>query len=267
MKKIYLLPNVITAFGLTCGLFIIFKMNMVAAGKATPEVLVATAGVLILAALADLFDGAIARVMKAESAFGTLFDSLADAITFGVAPTVIVLKTLSIEPGTDLSFLMTAVAMVYSLCGILRLVRYNVQTEEEALEGLRNFTGMPIPSAAGALVSLNFFLFEWGGALAPGWRSALLIAAMLFLGYMMISRWRFPSFKTFHVRVASFRMVLATVILAAFIFYGIFHHFSLVFFVLTWAYLLISLLLSLIRIIAGRKAKALEDFEPTPPEE
>ena len=124
MKKVQLLPNVITAFALSCGLFVIFKMNMISNGEANLQVLTATAGILLMAAFADLLDGAVARAMKAESEFGGLFDSLADAITFGVGPSVIILKSLSIEPGTEYSFLLTTAAMVYTVCGVLRLVRF-----------------------------------------------------------------------------------------------------------------------------------------------
>src|ERR1700722_5210603 len=115
MKRVHLLPNVITAFGLSCGLFVIFKMNMTEVGAANYQVLAATTGILLLAALADLLDGAVARAMKAESEFGGLFDSLADAISFGVAPSIIVLKSLSISPGTELSFFLTTAAMVFSV--------------------------------------------------------------------------------------------------------------------------------------------------------
>lgn len=111
-RRVFLLPNVITAFGLSCGLFVIFKMSMTGIGEATPQLLTATAGILLLAAFADLLDGAVARAMKAESEFGGLFDSLADAITFGVGPSVIVLKSLSIPPGTEHSFLITTAAII-----------------------------------------------------------------------------------------------------------------------------------------------------------
>ncbi len=98
-RKVHLLPNIITAFALSCGLFVIFKMNMIAPGEVDQHVLMATAGILILAAFADLLDGALARAIKAESDFGGIFDCLGDAITFGVGPSVIVLKSLSILPG------------------------------------------------------------------------------------------------------------------------------------------------------------------------
>lgn len=126
IKRVHLLPNVITAFGLSCGLFVIFKMTMTEVGTADYQVLAAAAGILLLAALADLLDGAVARAMKAESDFGGVFDCLADAISFGVAPSVMVLKSLSVLPGTELSFFLTTAATIYSVCGVLRLVRFNI---------------------------------------------------------------------------------------------------------------------------------------------
>ena len=104
--------------------------------------------------------------MKAQSEFGGLFDSLADAITFGVAPSLIVLKSLSIPPGTYFSFFLTAAAMVYTLCGVLRLVRFNITNrfipaslvKTVDTEKNKNFTGLPIPAAAAAVISGNLFL-------------------------------------------------------------------------------------------------------------
>ncbi len=126
LKKIALLPSVITAFGLSCGLFVIFKMNMIGSGEADFQVLTSITGILLLAAFADLLDGAVARAIKAESYFGGIFDSLADAISFGVAPSVIILKSLSVSPGTQLSFSITTAALIFSICGVLRLVRFSV---------------------------------------------------------------------------------------------------------------------------------------------
>jgi len=269
LKKIYLLPNVITAFGLTCGLFVIFKMNMTPVGEANAQVLLATTAILLLAAFADLLDGAVARAIKAESEFGGVFDSLADAISFGVAPSVIILKSLSVAPGTHLSFLLTTAATVFSLCGVLRLVRFNVSAleakgnEELILANKKNFTGLPIPAAAAAAVSINLFLVSenfWGlSDLARAW---ILSSVLIILGYCMISRWKFPSVKTLEIRVKSFQAVFLTVLSAVLIFYGILHYFPLVFAVLSWGYIFTAWILSLIRIIAGRKSKTLEGFEP-----
>lgn len=277
LRKIYLLPNVITAFGLSCGLFVIFKMNMIGIGEVTPQMLLLVTGILLLASFADVLDGAVARAIKAESEFGNVFDSLADAISFGVAPSVIILKSLSIEPGTKLTFLVTTAVMVYSICGVLRLVRFNVSSlaargnEELSLAHKKHFTGLPIPAAAAAAVSLNLFLFSPDfesimtiSVLAKAW---ILSIALLFLGYCMVSRWKFPSIKSLEIRVSSFQTVFVTVITAVFIFFGILHYFALVFLIMTWAYVALALSLSIARLIAGRKSKTLEEFEPDPEDE
>lgn len=276
-KRIYLLPNVITAFGLSCGLFVIFKMNMIGVGQANFQVLSAAAGILLLAAFADLIDGAVARVMKAESEFGGVFDSLADAISFGVAPSVIILKTLSLIPGTKLSFLATAAAMIFSVCGVLRLVRFNVSALEAkgnielTAAHKKNFTGLPIPAAAAAAVSMNLFFvseeFRDFFTLSDTVHAVFLSFVLIALGYCMISRLKFPSIKNLRIKVASFQVVFLTVLSAVLIFYGILHYFALVFLILSWSYVLIALILSIIRILAGRKSKTLEDFEPEPEED
>jgi CDP-diacylglycerol--serine O-phosphatidyltransferase len=273
-RKIHLLPNVITAFGLSCGLFVIFKMNMTPVGEATLPVLTATAGILLLAAFADLLDGFIARAIKAESDFGSLFDSLADAITFGVGPSVIILKSLSIPQGTEMALFLTIAAVVFSVCGVLRLVRFNImsnlakgdQIEEDSNK--KNFTGMPIPAAAAAAVAGNLFLvsdeFRSVFSLPEPIRAWILFGMMIVLGYLMISRWKFPSLKNLHVRVKSFQAVFLTVLAAVLIVYGFLHHFALVFFAISWGYLIVAVTLSLIRLISGKKSKTLEDFEPEP---
>lgn len=274
MKRIHLLPNVITAFGLSCGLFAIFKMVMLDVGGADFHVLTATAGILLLAALADLLDGAVARAIKAESEFGGLFDSMTDAVTFGVGPSVIVLKSIPLLPGTELSFLLTTAAMIFSVCGVLRLVRYNLLAQRAKVDPVlveahnKNFTGLPIPGGAAAAVSANLFLispeFRYFFSISETTRAWIMIGALIMLGYFMISRWKFPSLKNLHIRVASFRVVFLTVIFAALLFYGLLNHFALLFFCCSWIYLGIAGILSLIRLISGRKSKTLEDFEPDP---
>lgn len=274
LKKVALLPNVVTAFGLSCGLFVIFKMNMIEVGEANSQVLAAVTGILLLAAFADLLDGAIARAIKAETDFGGIFDSLADAISFGVAPSVIILKSLSIFPGTKLSFLITTAAIIFSICGVLRLVRFNVNalgskanTDVEKPH-TKHFTGLPIPAAAASAVSLNLFLFSEDfvstAALSKTSETWILSLALILLGYCMISRWKFPSVKTLEIRVSSFRTVFLTVLAAVLIFYGILHYFAFIFMVLSWSYVFIAWTLAIIRKLAGRKSKTLEEFEPEP---
>lgn len=273
LKKINLLPNVLTALGLTCGLYVIFKLNMTEVGEATGPLLMATAGLLILAGFFDVMDGAVARAMGATSDFGGIFDSIADAVSFGVAPSVIVLKSLSVESGTFESFLITISALVYSVCGVLRLVRFSVEMPRECETEKpvqTNFTGIPIPVAGAAVVSLNLFLVSTDIKplieISEFTRILILSYSMLFLGYLMVSRWKFPSIKRLHFRVKSFQVVFVLVLLAVMLFYGILHHFPTVFLLVSWSYVFMGLALSVIRLISGRKSKTLEDFELGPDE-
>lgn len=268
MKKIYLLPNLLTAFSLACGLFIIFKVNL-ASGCASKQLLYSASVLLLLAGLADVLDGAVARLVNAESLFGMFFDSLADAVTFGVAPTVLFLKTLPLKNENELWFLATAAAMVFAICGVLRLVRYNVhglQHQKEDYIGKENFTGLPIPAGAMGACSLCYFMQMnivtkyWG--VSSDLRFTILVFGMFFLGYLMVSRWAFPSVKFLRLRLSSFRFVFFVVVAAVCLFYGVFHYFPYTFAILSWGYILISFFLSLIKKCIGSRIKSLEDFEP-----
>lgn len=273
MVRVPVLPNIVTALGLTCGLFVIFKMNMTPVSGADLHVLTICSVILLLGAFLDLIDGAIARALSAESSFGSFFDSIADAITFGVAPSVIVLKSLSITPGTEFSFLMTTAAMIYSVSGVLRLVRFNIMDSvpDELSVKTKNFRGLPIPAGAAAIVSLNLFLisdeFNTLFLISEETRAWILFIAMVVIGYFMISRWKFPSAKGINLKVTSFKMVIYTVISAVILFYGILNHFPVIFFLLAWGYVAIAWVLSIVRVIAGRRTMALEDFEPDPDDE
>ncbi|MBS0584728.1 MAG: CDP-alcohol phosphatidyltransferase family protein [Verrucomicrobia bacterium] len=271
MKRVNLLPNFITAFGLTCGLFVIFRVNMT--GESTYVLLHHMTLILLVAALADLLDGAIARLIKAESEFGLMFDSLADAISFGVAPSVFLLKALSLEQKSPLAFYALAGSMLYTLCGVLRLVRFNLKAQQSKQDDAAKkvFVGLPIPAAAAFTISpILFFnsplvqeVFELS-QLAQG---ILFPSIMILCGYLMVSRLRFPSLKTIHFRLPSFPLLLFATLLAIFILYGIFYYLSIVLLVFSWGYALLGLLLSLIRRISGRKTKVLEDFETSNGEE
>lgn len=271
MKQFYLLPNIITAFGLSCGLFVIFKVNMSEPGVGAYELLYSSALLLLLAAFADLLDGAVARVIRAESEFGLMFDSLADAVSFGVAPSVLFLKSLALQPATSLSFFAVVGAMLYTISGVLRLVRFNVgaheiKTDKEALSSYKkNFTGLPIPAAAAGAISVNLFLHS---VFAKNWipvsyhlKAIILTCFMILLGYLMISKWKFPSLKALHFRVPSFHLILFTVLLAIFILYGIFYYLPLVLLVCSLGYIFLGCFLTIIRLIAGKKSKTLVDFE------
>lgn len=256
-KRVLLLPNFITAFGLSCGLFAIFRVALIPLEKVNEGFLTGIAGILLLAALADILDGAVARAMKAESEFGGLFDSLADAISFGVAPSLVALKSQPIlGEGKTLFFLMAA-AMVFSLSGVLRLVRFNVQAskaredEELLLVSKKSFTGLPIPAGAACALSIILLLanpdvIDFLGWSAEG-RGWLLASALFLLGYVMISRWKFPSIKTLRIPVGSFERVFLSVLVAVFILFGIVFYFPFIFFLVSWGYLIVSWTISVIQ--------------------
>jgi len=277
MKRVYLVPNIITAFSLACGLFVIFKINMLEPGSGDYEVVQTSAFLLLVAAFADFIDGALARAIHAESEFGFVFDSLADAISFGVAPSVLMLKVLSLEQGTLLSFLSAAGAMIYSLCGVLRLVRFSVKATEAkgnaelAAAQKKHFTGLPIPAAAAAAVSANLlFVSPWMHRwieFSKADLAIILTCVMVVLGYLMVCRLKFPSLKMLHFRIPSFHLAFLSVVTAVFILYGILYFFAVILAVVSWSYVIFSLVLSIIRLIAGKKSKTLEDFEPEPDDE
>jgi CDP-diacylglycerol---serine O-phosphatidyltransferase len=277
MKRATLFPNMITAFGLACGLFVIFKMNMVEPGSGAFEVVQMSTFLLLVAALADFIDGALARALHGESEFGFVFDSLSDSICFGVAPSVLLLKTLSMTQGTFLSFVVATGAMVFSLCGVLRLVRFSVKAKEakgnaEQQESQKkHFTGLPIPAGAIAATSANLFLLtplvnEWI-PLSSSTRAIALTIIMIFLGYLMVCRLKFPSLKMLRFRIPSFHLAFLAVVSAIFVIYGILYFFSLILAFVSWLYIALSLMLSLIRLMAGKKSKTLEEFEPDEDEE
>ncbi len=273
MRQIYLIPNIITAFGLACGLFVVFKVNLSDPSAGAYELLYSSALLLLLAAFADLLDGAVARIIHAESEFGILFDSLADTISFGVAPSVLFLKSLSLENGSGLSFFAVLGAMLYTICGVLRLVRFNLKTQEtkgdkeRVKEQNKNFTGLPIPAAAAGAVSVNlflnsFFFKAWFPHFSHFIKAIGLTCFMILIGYLMICKWKFPSLKTFHFRVPSFHLILFTVLIAIFIIYGIFYYLPIILIIGSLGYILTGCLLTIIRLIAGKKSKTLVDFEP-----
>jgi len=277
VKRVYLVPSIVTAFSLACGLFVIFKINMLEPGSGDYEVVQTSVLLLLVAAFADFIDGALARAIHAESEFGFIFDSLADAVTFGVAPSVLMLKVLSLQQGSWLSFMGATGAMVYSLCGVLRLVRFNAKAMEikgnvelEAAQK-KHFTGLPIPASAAAAVSANlFFLSPLIQEFFPLSKMNLAIAltsVMVVLGYLMVCRLKFPSLKMLHFRIPSFHLAFLTVVTAVFVLYGILYFFALMLAFIVWSYIAISLSLSLIRFFAGKKSKTLEDFEPEPDDE
>jgi CDP-diacylglycerol---serine O-phosphatidyltransferase len=268
MKKVYFIPNIITAFGLSCGLFVIFKAALAQGDLATFMPLCVS--LLLVAAFADLLDGAVARAMRAESEFGVIFDTLSDAISFGIAPSVLMIKTLPVSPSKLLNFIFIAATMVYALCGVLRLVRFNVKAAqakndiELEIAHKKHFTGLPIPAAALTSLAINFnqqlFIDMFGFDDAS--LRIFLSAGQFILGYLMISRIKFPSSKALHFKVPSFQLVFVAVLGVICSLYGVLYYLQETLLLVSVSYIVCALTLGIIRKIAGKKSKTLVDFEP-----
>lgn len=197
--KIYLLPNLMTAGNLACGftaIFFIFEGMRNPESGSMPYYM--AIGFILGAFLFDTLDGRIARMRGQESMFGREFDSLADMISFGIAPALL-LMDIVLEGFNDR--LGWTIAFVYLLCGGMRLARFNclaqVQAEENNPKANKDFVGFPIPAAAGLIASLTVFVL-WlneGEKNIGAWRY-LLLFLMLLLSFLMLSEFRYPSFKT-----------------------------------------------------------------------
>jgi CDP-diacylglycerol--serine O-phosphatidyltransferase len=271
MRPKVILPNMFTAFSLSSGLFVIFRMNMLEPGAMTYTMLVACICILLFAVFLDFIDGAIARIIHAETEFGGVFDSMADAVSFGVAPAALVLKALSLAAGTLPSFFLAMGAMVYSISGVLRLVRFTVTAheiqgdKEQMALAKTHFTGLPITAAAACLISTVLLLssesFRAHFSLSEESAAWISIAAFFILGFFMVSSWKFPSMKCLRFKVGSFLVVAGIAAMAALVFAGALNYFPFVFAAISWGYFFISLILSCIRFITGKRLQSLEDFD------
>jgi CDP-diacylglycerol---serine O-phosphatidyltransferase len=216
--KIYLLPNLMTAGNLFCGFAAslrIIEASMITAAGGAPGSLYHEAIAFILGACVfDLLDGRLARLGGHESPFGREFDSLADIISFGIAPALLVYQIVLRD------FLRTGwlIAFVFLLCGALRLARFNCIAAASGDKPEKDFKGFPIPAAAGLIASLTLFMLwlQEGERTIGPWKYALPIL-LVFLSFMMFSSVRYPSFKGLNWRTQrSIPAFLALILLLAF---------------------------------------------------
>jgi CDP-diacylglycerol---serine O-phosphatidyltransferase len=263
MKRQMVLPNFLTASSLCCGLFVIFKMNMIQPGMAVFEQVQYCVKILLGASVLDVLDGALARVMKVESEFGGFFDSMADSVSFGIAPSVVVLKALSILPGTFWAWCLTAGAITYSVGGVLRLVRYSTTPPVTDPEMKGTFTGLPITAAAMAVVSPTLLLMSetWQEYFPTSdfVRGVVATAVFFFLAYLMVSRWRFPSLKSINVRVTNLQLVVGVASISSVILLLALNNFSVALFLVSWVYVLCAWLFACVRLAQGKREAALDD--------
>ncbi|MEM9280313.1 MAG: CDP-diacylglycerol--serine O-phosphatidyltransferase [Verrucomicrobiota bacterium] len=200
--RVYLLPNLMTAGNLFCGFLAVVRIFEGMRWDDSPggHIFYYQAIALILGACVfDLLDGLFARRSGQESAFGREFDSLADIVSFGIAPALLVMDIVLEDFSGRLGWF---VAFIYLLCGGMRLARFNVMSIENPKNGAtRDFRGVPIPAAAGVIASLTLLLL-WlnendGRSELGNWRY-LLVALMILLSFLMLSDIRYPSFKGIH---------------------------------------------------------------------
>jgi CDP-diacylglycerol--serine O-phosphatidyltransferase len=199
----FVLPNLFTVTSIFCGFYAVTLCS----GEATPSQLYQAALAIFFAMFFDGFDGRVARLTKTQSQFGVELDSLADVISFGVAPAVLVYRW-GLSP---LGFVGLFISFAFAACGALRLARFNVLAQRSGHGGAsRFFVGLPIPLAAGMLVSLVIAHHgRGGGPLETSARVpvAVVVAA---LALLMVSTIRYRTFKDLRLskRSASAFMVL-----------------------------------------------------------
>ncbi|MFU8894341.1 MAG: CDP-diacylglycerol--serine O-phosphatidyltransferase [Luteolibacter sp.] len=255
--KIYFLPNLMTACNLACGFFavlMIFKGLLVVesqisvAGQLSSKEYFETVSkyyeyaILLIfgSCLFDLLDGRLARLGGQESPFGREFDSLADIISFGMAPAMLLSRAVLFPLGN----LGWAIALIFLVCGALRLAKFNCLAALPKRSGdNQDFRGLPIPMAAGFIASLTFLLndFYQGDRELGAWKFVL-AGAMLGLSWLMVSDIRYPSFKKLGWKTRGtlgaivigvvliymtiqFRYVMPVVLFSAYLIYGLFRPF------------------------------------------
>ena len=208
--RIYLLPNLMTAGNLFCGFLATLKIVQGALAVSTAQMMSNPAPLdagnvyfktaiwcILAACIFDLLDGRLARLGGTDSAFGREFDSLADIVSFGVAPALMVSRVVL----RDFEKLGWLVASVYLICGALRLARFNCIAASGAPGAGKDFKGFPIPAAAGLVASITLFML-WlnDDRIEHSLTKWVLPPLLVFLSWMMFSGFSYPSFKAINWR-------------------------------------------------------------------
>lgn len=203
-RGMYVLPSLFTCGNIGAGYY-----SCIAAirGSAThdPEAFDRAALAILFAVVFDGLDGRIARMTNTSSAFGRELDSLADVITFGVAPSLLSylwgvrqvaeggLPSLQLR----LMHVGAAICFLFLICGACRLARFNIsvnpQPRNPGRPGRKYFVGMPIPAGAGVIATVIHF--EGGSPIHNFWLSLLWLCLIALVGFLMVSNWRFWSGK------------------------------------------------------------------------
>src|SRR5687768_2163974 len=239
-KGVYLIPSIFTAANIGMGFYAVMAAarGFQVLGNGSDGDLERAAFYLDNAAKAigwavlfDMLDGRIARMTKTTTEIGVQLDSIADVVTFGLAPAVLVYVWgfgASLEERSDLHQLAWFLSFMYLMCGAFRLARFNVQASRPRIlaEGTikvdkKSFVGLPIPVAGGLIAAIIHFapspLVKYGPDRAQIY-SLLLMILVGFLSVLMVSTLRFSSFKTVGTRSRGMRTIILTVGIGTLIF-------------------------------------------------
>ncbi|MRG97206.1 CDP-diacylglycerol--serine O-phosphatidyltransferase [Polyangium spumosum] len=189
-KTLFLLPNLITLTSVFCG-FDSIRTSATAQGEAD---FYRAALLIVFAMFFDTLDGRVARATKTQSAFGLQIDSLADVISFGVAPSLLLYQWTLHRLGT----LGLVASFLFTACGAIRLARFNVLAtgdDGKPSKPSKYIVGLPIPGAAGILVSLVVASHAAGGMLGRAEYTVMMLVVTIGLSMLMVSTIRFRSFK------------------------------------------------------------------------
>ncbi len=221
LQSTAMLPALFTVANGVLGFAAIHFATKDALGAATVFHLATAAWLIGAAMVCDMLDGTLARMTRRTSDFGAQLDSLCDMISFGVAPAVLMLQTVTMALRQDLMGVLGGlpmlersawiIAAVYVACGALRLARFNVETEPDESAHL-NFRGLPIPGAAAAVVALVLLFGHLcgpeGGLLPREWMrpwmrttvGAVLPVVTLAAALLMVSRFTYPHVVNQYIR-------------------------------------------------------------------
>ena len=264
-SHIYLLPNSLTAGNLFFGFLAILKC--IQANYETDQAIVSeyythAVWFILFSVICDALDGRVARLGGRESLFGKEFDSIADVISFGLAPALMMIfLVLSPTVATYPVFLQISwlIGFVYLLCAGVRLARFNVLTHPmlppaEQLKKTKDFVGLPVPAAAGMIASLVLVITSLDTPSFDSRSLALIIPPfMLAIAYLMVSNIPYPSFKDLDWQTQTkFRSFIALVLGVGTAFFFKEFFFAIIFF----AYISYGPIRYLFRVYRARKRLA-----------
>jgi CDP-diacylglycerol---serine O-phosphatidyltransferase len=216
-KGMYILPSLFTTGNIAAGYYAI--LQVMHASLAEPWHLDNAAKAIGFAVLFDGLDGRIARMTHTSSDFGRELDSLADVITFGLAPALLAwtwgFHLLPVAPTlqwhTRIVQFGAIASFLFLIAGASRLARFNIQVNPQPSNpgrpGKKYFVGMPIPAGAGVIAAVVHF--SEGQPVASPWTAITWVLMVMAVGYLMVSTWRFYSFKDLDFRNRQpFRLII-----------------------------------------------------------